>query len=385
MRFLLLGIGSLFPDPFTGKVPTAADRLDQVVTDAVFAEEIGIDAFGVGERHSGLWSVTAPPVVLSAVAGRTSRIRLMTTVSVLGVRDPVRFAEDYATVDQISRGRLELIIGRGSEPHLYPLFGLPMDRIHDINSEKYELLERLWTEEDVLWSGEFRPPLHGVTTWPRPYQGLPPVWHGSASSPETAELAARHGNPLFTANALGPATGYARVVDYYRSQWALMGRDPAAAVVGGGSSVFYVARTSQEALKAAQPYFDATMRQIFRGRIASPSLPVEATRAGAALVGSPEQIIDKILWWHELFGHSVQQLSLDVVGSMPASQQRATLELFMSEVAPVLRREAPTTLWSEPADGAGPAEVDGSKGAPRSSASAGVPGGARTREEATHG
>lgn len=259
MKFVLLGIGSLFPDPFTGHVPTPADRLDQVVNDAIMAEELGIDAYGVGERHSGMWAVAAPPVVLAAVAAQTTRIRLMTTVSVLGMRDPLTFAEDYATVDQLSRGRLELIIGRGSESFLYPQFGLPVDRIHDIVAEKYDLLHQLWTQPDVTWSGRYRPPLRNITSNPRPYQSPPPVWHASASSPETAELAARHGNPLFTANALGSATGYARVVDYYWNQWAQHGHDPAAAVVGAGSSALYVAKTSQEAVKAVEPYFNATM------------------------------------------------------------------------------------------------------------------------------
>ncbi|AGP59081.1 hypothetical protein M271_38445 [Streptomyces rapamycinicus NRRL 5491] len=174
----------------TGELPSAAEWFEDVVETGVAAERLGFDAYAVGERHAGPFLSSSPTVVLGALPVRISRIRLLTGVTVVAILDPVRVAEDYATLDQISRRRIELVVGKGAEAGHFGLFGLDEDRQRDLQAEKYELLRRLWSEEKVTWKWEFRPPLKEVTTVPRPYDGLPRIWHGSATSRNSPELAA---------------------------------------------------------------------------------------------------------------------------------------------------------------------------------------------------
>lgn len=182
MKFSVLTIVGHAPHPLTGELPPAADRLTEVVELGVEAERLGFDAYAVGERHAGAFLSSSPTVLLGALASRTSRIRLLTGVTVVAILDPVRVAEDYATLDQLSRGRIELVIGKGAEAGHFDLFGLDEERQWEYQAEKYELLRRLWREEHLDWEGLFRPPLKNVTTVPRPYAGPPRVWHGSATS-----------------------------------------------------------------------------------------------------------------------------------------------------------------------------------------------------------
>ncbi len=182
MRFSVLSPIGHDPHPLTGELPSPADRFEEVIATASVAEELGFDSYSVGERHAGAFLSSSPSVVLGAIAARTSTIRLLTGVTVVAILDPVRVAEDFATLDQIARGRIELVVGKGAEAGHFDLFGLDEERQWDLQKEKYELLRRLWTEEGVDWEGEFRPPLKNVTTVPRPHDGLPRIWHGSATS-----------------------------------------------------------------------------------------------------------------------------------------------------------------------------------------------------------
>src|SRR5690606_14660481 len=175
---------------------------------AVLAEELGFDGFGVGERHERPFLSSSPPVVLSHIAARTSTIRLFTAVTTLALLDPVRAYEDYATLDHLSNGRLELIIGKGNGVAQARLFHVTPEDQWDRNAEGYELFRRLWREEKVTWSGRFRPPLHEAEVVPRPLQRPIRVWHGSATSKASVELAARWGDPIFSANVTNPIEPY---------------------------------------------------------------------------------------------------------------------------------------------------------------------------------
>lgn len=191
MRIQLLDIVPWRADPLTGRRVGAAERFDETIAQAVRAEQLGLDAFAVGERHAGAFLSSSPTVLLGAIAARTERIRLNSGVTVLSVLDPVRVAEDYATIDQLSRGRLELTIGKGNEVRQFPLFGLDTDDQWELLADKYEVLRRLWRDEDVTWPGTaYTRPLAYVTTLPRPYSGAPRVWHGSATTLSSAALAA---------------------------------------------------------------------------------------------------------------------------------------------------------------------------------------------------
>ncbi|MFB7667338.1 LLM class flavin-dependent oxidoreductase [Kitasatospora sp. NPDC056138] len=339
MRFTVSSLVSNGPDPVTGHQRSAREKLENVIDQAVTAERLGFDGFGVGERHGEPFLSPAPPVLLSAIAARTRTIRLFTTVTVLSVLDPVRVAEDYALLDQLSGGRVELIIGKGNDPRHFGLFGLDEDHQWDYLAENYGLLHRLWREEKVSWQGRFRAPLTEVTTYPRPLQDPIPVWHGSATSEQSTDLAARFGDPLFSANSFHPLAKYQALVDHYRERWEHYGRDPKDARVGTSFGGLFVARRSQDAVEGFRPYWNALFDSAAGRHNNSPFDSLEdALERGSALVGSPQQVIEKIHRYHEAFGNEVVGIGVD---SLTESVQREQLELFATEVAPVIRRELP--------------------------------------------
>ncbi|GAA2643107.1 LLM class flavin-dependent oxidoreductase [Paractinoplanes durhamensis] len=337
MKFLLITLIT-HHDP----AKSARARLREVVENAVLAEDLGFDGYGVGERHERPFISSSPPVVLSHIAARTSRIKLFTAVTTLSLLDPVRAFEDYSTLDNLSDGRLELIIGKGNGAAQAKLFHVTAEDQWDRNRESYELFRRLWREPKVTWAGKFRPSLTDAETWPRPLQQPIRVWHGSATSRESVDLAARYGDPLFSANVTNPIEPYAELIRYYRERWAHYRHDPADALVGAGSAGFYAARTSQEAIETYRPIFDARIA-LFRSVGVEPVFPTleDAIERSSILVGSPQQIIDKVGRYHAEFGHEVMHLHADGDG-LTDKQHRATLELFQSEVAPVLRRDIPS-------------------------------------------
>ncbi len=256
MRFLVITLIVHRPDPVTGVTPSTRDRLREVVDSAVLAEELGFDGFGVGERHERPFISSSPPVVLSHLAARTSRIRLFTAVTTLSLLDPVRAYEDYATLDNLSDGRLELIIGKGNGTAQRELFDVTPEDQWDRNAESYELFRQIWRQDTITAQPRYRPALHEAEVWPRPFQQPIRVWHGSATSRESVDLAARYGDPLFSANVTNPIEPYAELVHYYRQRWAEYGHDPALAAVGAGTAGFHVAPRSQDAVAAYAPVFD---------------------------------------------------------------------------------------------------------------------------------
>ncbi|GAB7187854.1 LLM class flavin-dependent oxidoreductase [Kitasatospora sp. Ki12] len=339
MRFTVSSLVANTPDPVTGVLRTPRQKLQSVIDQAVLAEQLGYDGYGVGERHGEPFLSPAPPVLLSAIAARTSTIRLFTTVTVLSVLDPVRVAEDYGMLDQLSGGRLELIIGKGNDPRHFGLFGLPEERQWEALAKNYELLRRLWREEKVTWRGSTRPPLDEAAVSPRPLQDPIPVWHGSATSTRSTDLAARHGDPLFSANSFHPLEKYRSLVEHYRERWAHYGHDPKSARVGAGFGGLYVAKRSQDAVEGYRPYWNALFASAAGRHNNSPFGSLEdALEHGSALVGSPQQVVEKIHRYHEAFGNEVVGIGVD---ALTEGAQREQLELFAAEVAPVIRCELP--------------------------------------------
>jgi alkanesulfonate monooxygenase SsuD/methylene tetrahydromethanopterin reductase-like flavin-dependent oxidoreductase (luciferase family) len=342
MKFLLITLITHVPDPITGEKKSPADRLRDVIDAAILAEELGYDGFAVGERHEDPFISSSPPVVLSNIAARTSTIGLFTGVTTLSLLDPVRAFEDYSTLDNLSGGRLELIIGKGNGAAQAELFHVTTADQWDRNREGYELFRLLWASENVTWSGRFRPSLVNAKALPRPLQDEIRIWHGSATSTDSVDLAARHGDPIFSANVTYPVEPYAELVRHYRQRWEFYGHRPEDALIGAGTAGFCLAPTSQEAL--------ATYRPVFEARLAAQrkaGMPVvfdsihDLVARSSALVGSPEQVIDKVGRYHEQLGHEVMHLSADAAG-VTADQQRRSLELFQSDVAPVLRDRLPS-------------------------------------------
>ncbi|MCG5218633.1 LLM class flavin-dependent oxidoreductase [Streptosporangium soli] len=356
MKFLAITLIVHGPHPITGETKSTTARFREVLDNAVLAEELGFDGFGVGERHERPFISSSPPVVLSHIAALTSRIRLFTAVTTLSLLDPVRAFEDYATLDHLSGGRLELIIGKGNGAAQAQLFHVTGEDQWERNREGYELFRKLWRADKVTWTGRYRPSLTGAETLPRPLQQPIRVWHGSATSTESVELAAKYGDPLFSANVTNPIEPYAELIAHYRERWAHHGHDPADALVGAGSAGYYGAKTSQEAITTYRPIFDARLA-FFRKAGIDPVFHTleDAIERGSILVGSPQQIIDKVHRYHERFGHEVMHLHADADG-LTDERHRATLELFQSDIAPVLRKEIPSRPFPGAGGGAPPEE-----------------------------
>ncbi|TKA10367.1 LLM class flavin-dependent oxidoreductase [Actinacidiphila oryziradicis] len=359
MKFLAITLIVHAPDPVTGVLKPTSERFREVIDNALLAEELGFDGFGVGERHERPFISSSPPVVLSHIAALTSRIRLFTAVTTLSLLDPVRAYEDYATLDHLSAGRLDLIIGKGNGTAQRELFHVTPEDQWDRNAESYELFRRIWRQDKVTASPRFRPELAGAEVWPRPLQQPVRVWHGSATSRESVDLAARYGDPLFSANVSNPIGPYAELIRYYRQRWEHYGHDPGRAVVGAGTAGYYAARSSQEAIAAYRPVFEGYLG--FQKRLGvEPVFPTlqDFVERSSALIGSPQQVIEKVHRYHEQFGHSVLHLHADA-GGLTGAQHRASLELFQSDIAPVLRRDIPDPPfpWAPVLAGPGPASV----------------------------
>ncbi|THF75342.1 LLM class flavin-dependent oxidoreductase [Cohnella fermenti] len=344
MKFVLFSLIMNLPHPLTGEKLTDQQKFRNVLRQAELAEKLGFDGFGVGERHGPPFLSAAPPVILASIAARTERIRLLTTVTVLSVLDPVRVAEDYATLDHLSGGRLDIIIGKGNDPRHYPLFGLRPEEQWDSLAERYELLRRLWSEEEVTWEGRYRPSLENAAVWPKPLQRPIRIWHGSASSEISTELAAKYGEPLFSSNAAHEQGKYKALIDHYRDRLAFHGHDPTRALVGAGTGGLYIADTKEAAIERYRPYYNTFSNTEAARHNRSPFVDAEDYAArSSGLIGSPDSVIEKILDYHRAFGNQVLGISVD---GLTESEQEEQMARFAEEVAPVLRRELPNSLWT---------------------------------------
>jgi alkanesulfonate monooxygenase SsuD/methylene tetrahydromethanopterin reductase-like flavin-dependent oxidoreductase (luciferase family) len=345
VKFLLITLIVHAPDPVTGVQKPTYDRFQEVIDNAILAEALGFDGFGVGERHERPFISSSPPVLLSHIAALTTTIRLFTAVTTLSLLDPVRAYEDYATLDHLSGGRLELIIGKGNGAAQRELFNVTPEDQWDRNAESYELFRRIWRSDKVTATPRFRPPLKDAEVWPRPLQSPIRVWHGSATSRESVDLAARYGDPLFSANVTNSIEPYAELIRYYRQRWAHYGNDPADAVVGAGTAGYYATRNSQDAINAYRPVFEGQLAMQKRLGLQPVFRTLEDfVERSSALIGSPQQIIEKVHRYHQQFGHSVLHLHADA-GGLTNEQHCDALELFQSDIAPVLRREIPDPPW----------------------------------------
>ncbi|NNG39077.1 LLM class flavin-dependent oxidoreductase [Flexivirga sp. ID2601S] len=345
MKLLAITLVVHAPDPATGTLVPTRERFAQVVRSAELAESLGFDGFGVGERHERPFLSSSPTVLLSHLAALTRRIRLFTAVTTLSLLDPVRAYEDYATLDHLSDGRLELIIGKGNGTAQRDLFGVTPEDQWERNAESYEVFRALWRDQPVTAETRFRPPLRDAEVWPEPLQRPIRVWHGSATSRESVDLAARYGDPLFSANVTGPIEPYAALVDHYREQWGHYGHDPALLTVGAGSAGLSIAARSQDARAAFEPAFAAYLAMQANIGV-EPVFPTldDFVRRSSALIGSPEEVIDKVGRYQERLGHSVLHVAAEGQG-VSEQTHRHSLELFAAQVAPALRRLPGPPVW----------------------------------------
>ncbi len=332
------------PDPKTGHLVSATQRLSDLMEEMELADQLGLDVFGVGEHHRSDYVVSSPAVVLAAAAERTKQIRLTSAVTVLSSDDPVRVFQDFATLDLLSNGRAEIMAGRGSFIESFPLFGYDLDDYDELFAEKLDLLLRLRESERITWSGRHRAPLKGQGVYPRPESEQLPVWIAVGGTPQSVVRAATLGLPMALAIIGGAPERFVPLVDLYRESARRAGRDPATLPVSINSHGF-IADNSQDAADEAFPPYLEAMGRIGKERGWPPPtrrrFDEERSPRGSLFVGSPQEVIDKILYEHELFGHQrfLMQMS---VGTMPHAKIMRSIELFGSEVAPVVKRETAT-------------------------------------------
>jgi len=329
------------PDPATGKIVAPARRLRDLIEEIELADQVGLEVFGVGEHHRPDFAVSAPAVVLAAAAERTKKIRLTSAVTVLSSDDPVRVFQDFATLDLLSGGRAEIMAGRGSFIESFPLFGYDLDDYDDLFAEKLELLLRIIDEERISWSGEHRASLQNLGVYPRPLQDPLPVWIAVGGTPQSVVRAATLGLPMALAIIGGAPERFAPFISLYRDTAVKAGHDLSKMAIGINSHA-YIAEDSRKAADEFFPSYAYVMTKIGRERGWPPTTrdQFEMLRSprGALLVGDPDEVIEKILFQHKIFGHQrfLAQMS---VGTMPHRQVMRSIELFGTKVAPVVRRE----------------------------------------------
>ena len=333
MQFGIFTVGDIAPDPTTGYTQSEAERIQNMVRIAQRADEVGLDVFALGEHHNPPFVPSSPTTLLAHIAALTKQIMLSTSVTLMTTNDPVKVAEDYAMLQHVAKGRLDLMVGRGNTVPVYPWFGKDIRQGVALALENYNLLHRLWREDVVDWDGKFRTPLQGFTSTPRPLDDVPPfVWHGSIRTPEIAEQAAFYGNGFFANHILAPNLHFKPLVDFYRQRFEHYGHGTQQeAIVGLGGQAF-IAKRSQDAVNTFRPYFENY--PVFRGS------KIEDFMSNTPLsVGSPQEVIDKTLTFQEGFGDYQRQLfALDGM-SLPVELALEQVEILGTEVVPVLRKE----------------------------------------------
>lgn len=336
----LFTFGEITADPATGRPLDPAVRLRDFIALAKLADDAGLDVFGVGEHHRPDFAIASPAVVLAAVAQATERIRLTSTVTVLSTADPVKVFEDFTAVDLISGGRAEITAGRGAYTESFPLFGFDVADYDELFEEKLDLLLRINRHERVSWQGQHRPRLVDAGVYPRPVQPELPIWIAVGGTPASVARAGRNGLPLYLA-ILGQPERFESLADLYRQTGADAGHGDDGLRIGV-TSHFYVEPTSKGARDTFFPYYSRYIGNNMPGArgqlLGRDAFDAWAGPRGALFAGSPQEIIDKILWEHELLGHDrfLAQIGL---GGLPFAETARSIELLATDVLPVIRRE----------------------------------------------
>ena len=339
MELGIYTFAEMSPDPKTGRQIGPGQRLRNLMEEIALADQLGLDVFGVGEHHRPDFAVSAPAVVLAAAATLTKTVRLTSAVNVLSSDDPVRVFQEFATLDLISGGRAEIMAGRGSFIESFPLFGYDLADYDSLFAEKLQLLIALRDSETITWRGRHRAAINDRGVYPRP-EGTIPVWVAVGGTPESAVRAGMLGLPMALAIIGGEPERFAPFVELYREAGRRAGHDDAKLLVGINSHG-YVADTSQRAADEAFPPFAEAMTRIGRERGWPPTTRADFEMArklrGATFVGSPDEVVEKILFQHEIFHHQRFLIQFSV-GSIPHKDLMHSIELFGTKVAPVVRK-----------------------------------------------
>lgn len=329
------------PDPLTGKKLSPQERIRNLMEEIELADQVGLDVYGLGEHHREEYVVSAPEVILAAAAARTKNIRLTSAVTVLSSDDPVRVFQRFASLDLVSNGRAEIMAGRGSFIESFPLFGYDLHDYDELFSEKLELLVKLRDGEKITWSGQHRAAINNLGIYPRPVQHPLPIWVGVGGTPESVVRAARLGLPMALAIIGGMPERFAPFVNLFRQAAREYGFDPMVLPVSINSHGF-IADSKQQAIDESFPAVQMVMNKIGRERGWPPmqrsQYEASAEVRGSNFIGTPDDVIEKILFQHNIFGHQRFLLQLSV-GSVDHDKILHAIELLGTKVAPVVREE----------------------------------------------
>jgi probable LLM family oxidoreductase len=325
--------------PETGKTLHPADRLENLLQEIELADEAGLDVFAIGEHHREEYVSSSPTTLLAAAASRTKNIKLSSAVTVLGSEDPVRVYQQFSTLDLLSKGRAEIMVGRGSFIESFPLFGYDLQNYEELFEEKLELLIKLQESEKITWQGKYRPSINDRGVYPRSYQKEIPIWRAVGGTPKSAYVAGALGLPLALAIIGGYPEQFKQFADIHKRAAEENGHQPPKLSI---NSHGFIADDSQSAKDTAFPAFKTVMDNIGKERgwppMSREQFDASTTLRGANVVGSPQEIIDKIMFQYEVFKHDRFLIQMSV-GSIPQKKLLRSIELFATEVAPVIRKE----------------------------------------------
>lgn len=330
------------PDPATGEILTSGQRIGNLLEEIALADRVGVDVFGIGEHHRREYADSAPAILLAAAAARTERIRLTSAVTVLSAADPVRVFQEFSTVDLISRGRAEIVVGRGSFTEAYPLFGIDLEDYDSLFIEKLNLLLNIRAHTEVTWSGKHRAPLTGQGVYPRPWQNPLPVWVGVGGTPGSFVRAGVLGLPLMVAIIGGQPHRFRPLIDAYREAGERAGHAPEKLKVGI-HCLGHIAETDDQAADDFFPGYARTFTEIGRERGWPPTtrLQFDALRgpSGALFVGDAETVARKILAVSEALGGLSRMTMQMSVAALPHRKALSAIELLGKEVIPRVKRQ----------------------------------------------
>lgn len=336
LEFGIYTLGDHLPNPLTGERIPAQQRIKEIIEFAQLAEQAGVDFFSVGESHQEYFATQAHTVVLGAIAQATEKIKIASSSTIISTLDPVRVYEDFATIDLISDGRAEIVAGRASRVGVFDLLGYNLRDYEELFEEKFDLLLQINEEEIVNWSGEYRAPLKNAKVLPRPKEGSLPIWRAVGGTPASAIKAGYRGVPMFIAMLGGPATYFKQSIDAYREAARQSGHDPEQLPVAT-AGFFYAAETTQQAQKETYPLINEGMKLTNGRGFAKHLFAQGADPRDVMNIGSPDLIIEKILYQHELFGHQRYIAQMDF-GGVTFDQIKRNLEIIATKILPAIRK-----------------------------------------------
>ncbi|OAB44769.1 LLM class flavin-dependent oxidoreductase [Paenibacillus glacialis] len=336
LEFGLYSIGDYLANPHTGTMISPEQRIQELIEASKLADQAGLDVFAVGESHQAHFTTQAHTVILGAIAQATKSIKIASSATVLSTSDPVRVYEDFATLDLISKGRAEIVAGRGSRIGAYSLLGYDVHDYEELFEEKMELLLKLNNEKTVTWEGQFRAPLNNASILPQPLHGHMPIWRAVGGPPSSAIKAGFAGVPMMLTTLGGPAINFKGSVEAYRETAAQRGFDPATLPIAT-TSLFYTAANSQDALREYYPHINSGMQALRGGGYPKQQFAQSTDYRDALMIGSPQQMIEKMLYQYELYGQQRFMAQIDF-GGVPFDKIAKNIELIATEIMPAIKK-----------------------------------------------